>query len=351
MSAEESAHLCGAAVRDVIDKHPNFCRDLGCALFQTRDERPWASRCEHLDRGLLQHADEMPEKVKALCKIFHSDKLQTGPCFYSNIQDMIESKCAAECVGAAAHICASLGGDGVGCHEVPASSRSELEAKMPRGARIFETAADCIKASCGDGSPHWDITTLGALPSGVPRGGSAGELPSGVPGRGSGGRLPSGVLGGRSAGELPSGVSGGGSGGRLPSGVLGGGSAGQLPPSAPPPPAQSGARRDCFAPTQDTFVCVERELGDPIKRRDVTPRDHGAPIAVATARRSQGEPARGPGSGRDCARPRPDAKELPQTLQGGTSGTSLHFCYHDSVGASSNWSVSRLRGVTLSAET
>ena len=98
-------------------------------------------------------------------------------------------------------------------------------------------------------------------------------------------------------------------------------------------------------------MCVERELGDPIKRRDVTPRDHGAPIAVATARRSQGEPARGPGSGRDCARPRPDAKELPQTLQGGTSGTSLHFCYHDSVGASSNWSVSRLRGVTLSAET
>ena len=334
MSAEESAHLCGAAVRDVIDKHPNFCRDLGCAVFQTRDERPWASRCEHLDKGLLQHSDELPEKVKALCKIFHSDKLQTGPCFYSNIQDMIESKCAAECVGAAAHICASLGGDGVGCHEVPAASRSDLEAKMPRGARIFETAADCIKASCGDGSPHWDITTLGALPSGVPRGGSAGELPSGVPG--------------------------GGSGGRLPSGVLGGGSAGQLPPSAPPPPAQSGARRDCVAPTQDTFVCVERELSDPIKGRDVTPRDHGASIAVVTARRSQGapargpgagEPARGPGSGRDCARPRPDAKELPQTLQGGTSGTSLHFCYHDSVGASSNWSVSRLRGVTLSAET
>ena len=88
-----------------------------------------------------------------------------------------------------------------------------------------------------------------------------------------------------------------GSASRPPPSVPGGGSAGQLPPSAPAPPAESGARRDCFAPTQDTFVCVERELGDPIKRRDVTPRDHGAPIAVATARRSQGAPARGPGAG------------------------------------------------------
>lgn len=153
----------------------DFCENEGCpglAAFGN-PQRFW-SVCEHLQRGLLRHSDELPEAAQQLCKTFEpyvkafvEDPYKEQTCLYSNIQDELFAQCGCPMDASpssvdgpsdapsdapspeeesvqSVHVCATRDGAAASCMKLPADVKSQLK----DSTKAFSTADACAEAGC-----------------------------------------------------------------------------------------------------------------------------------------------------------------------------------------------------------
>jgi len=200
----------------------SFCADLGCPGLNAfpPGQEMWRI-CEHLQLGLLEHADSLPTEARKLCDVFNGDaQTFAGPCRYSDIQKLIEKTCGGEGVGclSATHVCGTRDGVSADCYQVPSSTRADLlkHAKDHKGPPYYESASECRASQC-DLAHAWRLAT------------SKGQAP----------RAPS-ARGHDSLADL-----------------------------------------DCYAPTGDSFICVARPGGAAWMEPDQTESKGGGAYALA----------------------------------------------------------------------